>query len=144
MKKVLLVLAICFIGLSSNISFSQVSNVVSLDSLLYTSDETNNPNTLLKKEKGSECSGATFSLEGRESKNLILPSETDDEEFIVVTIWVNKEGNVTRAVAGASGTTISNPYLWSRCENAAIRSNFSEKPNALFDQKGTIIYKFKK
>lgn len=42
MKKTLLVLVICFIGLSSKVSFSQVSNIVSLDSLLYTTPFTVN------------------------------------------------------------------------------------------------------
>ncbi|MBP6428769.1 MAG: hypothetical protein KA273_00035 [Bacteroidales bacterium] len=90
-------------------------------------------------------SGTTFSLVGRESKNLSLPpSKTDEVGSIVVTIWVNPEGKVTRAVAGARGTTIDNRSLWRNCESAASRSNFSENPNAPFEQKGSITYKFRR
>ncbi|MFA7082061.1 MAG: hypothetical protein WC135_05550 [Bacteroidales bacterium] len=90
-------------------------------------------------------SGTTFSLLGRESKSLSLPpSKTDEVGSIVVTIWVNPEGKVTRAVAGARGTTIDNRSLWRNCESAASRSSFSENPNAPFEQKGTITYKFRR
>jgi hypothetical protein len=90
-------------------------------------------------------SGHTFSLAGRGSKNLGLPpSKTDDVGSIVVTIWVNPEGNVDRAVAGARGTTIDNRSLWRHCENAAMRSKFSAAPNAPMQQKGTITYKFRR
>ncbi|MDD4685056.1 MAG: hypothetical protein PHD45_07480 [Bacteroidales bacterium] len=90
-------------------------------------------------------SGTSFSLIGREPKSLSLPpSKTDEVGSIVVTIWVNPEGKVTRAVAGARGTTIDNRSMWRNCESAASRSNFSENPNAPFEQKGTITYKFRR
>ncbi|HHT04423.1 MAG TPA: hypothetical protein GX005_08925 [Bacteroidales bacterium] len=90
-------------------------------------------------------SGTSFSLIGRDSKSLSLPpSKTDEVGSIVVTIWVNPEGKVTRAVAGARGTTIDNRSLWRNCESAASRSIFSENPNAPFEQKGTITYKFRR
>lgn len=91
---------------------------------------------------GSE---STFSLLGRESKSLSLPQSNSEEVgSIVVTIWVNPEGKVTRAVAGARGTTIDNRSLWRNCENASSRSTFSENLNAPFEQKGTITYKFRR
>lgn len=90
-------------------------------------------------------SGTSFSLLGRDAKNLSLPpSRTDEVGSIVVTIWVNPEGEVTRAVAGARGTTIDNKSLWRNCERAASSSSFSENPNAPFEQKGTITYKFRR
>ena len=90
-------------------------------------------------------SGTTFSLEGRGSKSLsIPPSKTDEVGSIVVSIWVDQAGKVTRAVAGARGTTIDNRSLWRHCESAASRSKFSENPNAPFEQKGTITYKFRR
>jgi hypothetical protein len=65
-------------------------------------------------------SGHTFSLAGRGSKSLGLPpSKTDEVGSIVVTIWVNQQGEVVRAVSGARGTTIDNRSLWRHCETAA-------------------------
>ena len=90
-------------------------------------------------------SGHTFSLAGRGSKSLgIPPSKTDEVGSIVVTIWVNPEGEVTRAVAGARGTTIDNRSLWKNCETAARNSKFSPLATAPQEQKGTITYKFKR
>lgn len=90
-------------------------------------------------------SGHTFSLAGRGSKSLGLPpSRTDDVGSIVVTIWVNPQGEVERAVAGARGTTIDNRSLWRHCETAAMRSKFSASPTAPMQQKGTITYKFRR
>jgi periplasmic protein TonB len=137
------------------------------------SEETINPNALFKKGKvkntgsgegngtgagkgngnnggggtGSDAtgSGTSFSLAGRASKSLgIPPSKTDEVGSIVVTIWVNQEGQVARAVAGARGTTIDNRSLWRHCESAASRSKFSANPNAPEEQKGTITYKFRR
>lgn len=90
-------------------------------------------------------SGTSFSLAGRGSKSLgIPPSKTDEVGSVVVTIWVNQEGQVARAVAGARGTTIDNRSLWRHCESAASRSKFSPNPNAPEEQKGTITYKFRR
>lgn len=90
-------------------------------------------------------SGHTFSLAGRGSKSLGLPpSKTDEVGSIVVTIWVNQQGEVVRAVSGARGTTIDNRSLWRHCETAARNSKFSASPQAPEEQKGTIIYKFRR
>ena len=90
-------------------------------------------------------SGTTFSLEGRGSKSLSIPSsKTDEVGVIIVKIWVNQEGDVTRAVAGEKGTTIGDRSLWIQCQNAARRSKFSENPNAPFEQIGTITYKYRR
>lgn len=90
-------------------------------------------------------SGTSFSLKGRGAKSLSLPSSrTNDVGSVVVTITVDREGNVIRAVAGARGTTIDNKSLWRHCEYAASQSKFSANPNATFEQKGTITYKFQR
>ncbi|MDR0972032.1 MAG: hypothetical protein LBM25_06590 [Bacteroidales bacterium] len=90
-------------------------------------------------------SGTTFFLAGRGSKDLSIPSsKTDEVGSIVVTIWVNPQGDVTRAVAGARGTTIDNKSLWRHCENAASKSKFTAAPQAPEEQKGTITYKFRR
>lgn len=90
-------------------------------------------------------SGTSFSLLGRGSKNLGVPSsKTDEVGSIVVAIWVDPEGKVTRVRAGERGTTISNKALWKQCENAAMKSKFSANANAPEEQKGTITYKFRR
>lgn len=90
-------------------------------------------------------SGTSFSLSGRGSKTLGLPpSKTNDVGAVVVTIWVDQSGNVTRAVAGARGTTIDNKSLWRHCEYAASQSKFTPNSSAPFEQKGTITYKFQR
>jgi hypothetical protein len=95
--------------------------------------------------QGGKGNGPSFSLEGRGAKSLPKPVyNSDDQGFIVVTISVNKEGRVTRAVAGARGTTISDQQLWKQAEKAAMRAMFTSNPDAAEVQKGSIKYTFLK
>ncbi|PKP04377.1 MAG: hypothetical protein CVU11_04950 [Bacteroidetes bacterium HGW-Bacteroidetes-6] len=61
---------------------------------------------------------------------------------MVVTIWVDKQGNVTRAEPGAIGTTVSNPTLWNAAKTAALQAKFDVNNDAPEVQKGTITYNF--
>ena len=56
-----------------------------------------------------------------------------DEGTVVVEIWVNKSGNVTKALAGAQGTT----------RVAAMKTHFNQSVDAPELQQGTITYIFK-
>ena len=69
---------------------------------------------------------------------------TDEEGKIVVSITVDQNGNVTKAVAGVKGTTCSNQKLWKICEKAALSSKFDAKSDAAIEQKGEITYVFLK
>jgi len=60
----------------------------------------------------------------------------------VVTIKVDRQGNVTSAVPGAKGTNVSDETLWNLAKNAALRSKFIADPNAPEFQVGTITYNF--
>lgn len=96
---------------------------------------------------GSDMSGSgtSFSLAGRGKKSIGLPSsKTNEVGSIIVTIFVDQDGNVVRAVAGARGTTIDNKSMWRHCEYAARQSKFSSNPNAPEEQRGTITYKFRR
>jgi outer membrane biosynthesis protein TonB len=85
----------------------------------------------------------SFSLSDRKSKSLPKPNYyLRDEGIVVVTIWVDKQGNVTKAIAGARGTTTSSQALWKLATDAAMRSKFDAKNNAPEEQKGTITYNF--
>lgn len=86
-----------------------------------------------------------YSLEGRNPKSLLKPSyNSEDQGKVVVTIWVNKEGKVIKALAGGKGTSTSDQKLWKMAEDAAKRSTFTAKSDAAEEQKGTITYKFVK
>lgn len=89
-------------------------------------------------------SGISFSLAGRGSKSLPLPTATSPENgSIVVEIRVDQEGNVVFAKAVWKGTTLTDTNLWRRCEQAAKKSKFTAKPDALELQPGKITYIFR-
>lgn len=84
-------------------------------------------------------------LEGRATKgNLARPAYTVQESgIVVVTIWVDLYGNVTKAIAGAEGTTVTDKTLWAAARNAAMETHFAkgnEDSPAL--QRGSITYYF--
>ena len=89
-------------------------------------------------------SGISFSLAGRGSKSLPGPTATSPENGnIVVEIRVDQEGNVVSAKAGVRGTTLWDTNLFRRCEQAAKKSKFTAKPDALELQPGKITYIFR-
>jgi outer membrane biosynthesis protein TonB len=88
-------------------------------------------------------SGPNFSLHGRSSRYLPVPDYTEqDQGKVVVEVWVDRNGNVTKAIAGAKGTTTSNRSLWTKAQQAALNAKFSVNLNAPEEQKGTITYNF--
>ena len=66
-----------------------------------------------------------------------------DEGKVVVDIWVDNYGNVTKAVAGGQGTTVSNQALWAAARAAAMKAHFNMSADAPALQQGTITYIFK-
>ncbi|HOI87816.1 MAG TPA: energy transducer TonB [Lentimicrobium sp.] len=92
---------------------------------------------------GGAGGGISFSLVGRTSRQLPKPANTFRERgTVVVTIFVNREGRVTRALAGAKGTTTSSSELRLLAERAAMQARFSPKEDAPEEQRGTITYIF--
>lgn len=88
-------------------------------------------------------SGPNFSLHGRSARYIPAPDYTEmDQGRVVVDVWVDKNGNVTKAIAGARGTTTSNPSLWRKSQQAALSAKFSVNLDAPEEQKGTITYSF--
>ncbi len=87
--------------------------------------------------------GISFSLGGRQARLLPKPEYLSDEQGkIVVTIWVNRNGDVIRAEAGAKGTDITDLSLRKLAREAALKSKFTPDLEAPEEQKGTITYKF--
>lgn len=96
-------------------------------------------------KKGSTDGEPNAHVKGR-SVNGTLPRPAygvQEEGTVVVDIWVDNYGNVTKAIAGAEGTTVSDKELWSAARIAALDAHFNMSAEAPPLQKGTITYKFK-
>ena len=66
------------------------------------------------------------------------------EGVIVVSVKVDQYGNVTEAVPGAEGTTVTDKALWNAVRNAALKTHFNQSANAPAIQRGVITYRFGK
>lgn len=62
---------------------------------------------------------------------------------VVVQVKVDQYGNVTEAIAGAEGTTVTDKTLWNAARSAAMKAHFNMDANAPAVQSGTITYIFK-
>ena len=92
---------------------------------------------------GGQGNGISFDLSGRNAKALPKPVyDSKDQGKVVVTIRVDKLGNVVSAEAGTRGTSITDQKLWREAEEAAKRAKFTPKPDAPEVQRGTITYNF--
>ena len=92
---------------------------------------------------GGGGNGPGYDLGGRGAKSLHRPSDDFAEEgIVVVDIWVNRSGQVTRAEVATKGTTVINQAMREKAKQAALRSAFASDPNAPEEQHGTITYTF--
>jgi TonB family protein len=92
---------------------------------------------------GGPPGGISYSLVGREAKDLPKPREDHSEEGrVVVKIWVNRNGQVTKAQIRMTGTTTTSSDLQERALRAARMAKFNVKSNAPETQVGTIAYDF--
>ena len=88
--------------------------------------------------------GMNYSLAGRSNVTLPRPNYSSNEQgTVVIQIWVDRDGKVTRAEYQPKGSSTSNGYLVSQARAAALRARFNADPNAPDEQKGTITYIFK-
>lgn len=62
--------------------------------------------------------------------------------IVVVSVWVDNFGNVTKALPGADGTTVTDKTLWQAARNAAMNTHFNQSADAPALQEGTITYIF--
>ena len=62
---------------------------------------------------------------------------------VVVDIWVDQYGNVTKAQAGVEGTTATDKTLWQAAYKAAMGAHFNMDASAPALQEGTITYIFR-
>lgn len=61
---------------------------------------------------------------------------------VVVSIWVDRQGNVVKAMPGADGTTVTSSALWNAARKAAMETHFNVSDNAPDIQEGKITYIF--
>lgn len=106
-----------------------------------------NPNGLAGIKKydgnGGKGNGTGYDLGGRGAKSLHRPNDDFSEEgIVVVDIWVNRQGKVTRAEVATKGTTVINSDMRNKAKQAAMRSSFASDPDAPEEQHGTITYTF--
>ena len=93
--------------------------------------------------QGGKGNGTGYDLGGRGAKSLHHPNDDFSEEgIIVVDIWVNRQGQVTRAEVATKGTTLINNDMRQKAKQAAMRSSFAADPDAPEEQHGTITYTF--
>lgn len=64
------------------------------------------------------------------------------EGIIVVQVKVDQYGQVTEAIPGAEGTTVTDKTLWNAARNAALKAHFNQNASAPALQSGTITYVF--
>lgn len=87
--------------------------------------------------------GTSFDLGGRGSVSLPKPAYTSEKSgSVVVSITVDRDGNVLSAKAGARGTTVQDSELFRQAESAAKRAKFRKDEDAPEKQFGTITYRF--
>ena len=92
---------------------------------------------------GGYGNGTGYDLGGRGAKSLQRPNDDFNEEgIVVVEIWVNPAGKVTRAEIKQKGTTVISSGMREKARQAALRSTFVADPNAPDEQRGTITYTF--
>jgi protein TonB len=96
-----------------------------------------------KDGNGRGGKGISFSLRGR---NMIAKPLIDDNSQetgnVVVAITVDKNGRVTKATPGMRGSTTSNPTLFSKAKEAALKARFDVNDDAPEEQSGTITFVF--
>ena len=95
-------------------------------------------------DKGVTTGAPNAHLKGRNVVG-VLPKpiyKNQERGTVVVSIVVDQLGNVTKAVAGVEGTTVTNKELWTAARNAAMNTHFNKKVDAPALQQGTITYIF--
>lgn len=62
---------------------------------------------------------------------------------VVVRILVDREGNVTDAIPGIEGTSVTDRSLWAAARKSALQAKFTANEKAPISQEGTITYIFR-
>lgn len=92
--------------------------------------------------QGNNSDGISYNLAGRSALSLPKPNYPgNDGGTVVVSVTVDKNGNVITAEPGVRGTTIMNRQFWNEAQQAALKAKFNINENSPVQQ-GTITYRF--
>ena len=106
-------------------------------------DEKGDPTSTKYYGNTGKSGDSNYNLAGRNALDKAKEQpDCQEEGTVVVSIEVDKNGKVIRAVAGDKGSTNTHPCLLKPAREAALRTTWNADPNAPSKQKGTIIYKF--
>lgn len=88
--------------------------------------------------------GVGWSLNGRSAVSVPSPSNNNVKEGkIIVKIWVDQSGIVTKSEAPVKGSTITESAMVNRAKQAALSAKFNADPNATELQVGYITYVYR-
>ena len=105
-------------------------------------DGNQNSNTYNGVSNGTN--GIAYQLGDRTIAEITKPIyDSQQQGKVVVTIRVNRNGNVISASPGAKGSTTTSLYLYAKAKEAALKTTFEANSKAPEIQVGTIIYNFK-
>lgn len=93
---------------------------------------------------GEGTDGLKINLSGRRVQE--LPNIEDNSRAVgkvVVTIIVNREGKVIKAVPGQVGSTTTDQNLMEKAKQGALRTKFYTKDDAAEEQRGTMTFVFR-
>lgn len=84
-----------------------------------------------------------YAMAGRSAVKLPTPTyDGNAQGRVVIKVWVDRQGNVTRAEFEPKGSTTTNASLLSHAKEAARKAKFNADENAPEEQKGSITYTF--
>lgn len=87
--------------------------------------------------------GIKFSLSGRRvAKKPSISANSKEVGTVVVDITVDRDGNVTKAIAGVRGSTTMNLDKLQKAKQAALSTKFSPKIDGPEEQYGTMTVNF--
>ena len=93
---------------------------------------------------GNGGHGGSFSLKGRSAVSLPKPVYNSNKQgTVVIDIWVDQQGRVTRVEGPAKGSTLTDAAMVNQAKSAALKARFNADTKAQEVQKGTITYIFK-
>ncbi|QNL52134.1 energy transducer TonB [Olivibacter sp. SDN3] len=91
--------------------------------------------------------GSGNGLVGLPNRSFAVRPEIEDKGQlagrVAVEITVDRNGNVTRARAGAKGTTLSDATLWEKCETAVRNARLNATDGGPDLQSGIVVFNFK-
>ncbi len=109
-------------------------------------DTSGNPNDSGYYGNGGSGGGGTGNYRLGNRRALTKPKpdfNCDEQGIVVVKIYVDAQGKVKKAIAGAKGTTNPAPCLLEAAKKAALKTKWSPDAKAPALQTGKIIYHFK-